>query len=246
MHNPIEIDHLTVDYATPKGVIRAVNDLSLSIPPGSVFGFLGVNGAGKTTVLHALLGFLRPTAGSIRVFGQPAGSLEARTRLGFLSEHPDTYRFLTGSELLLFHAQLFGLDWKTARRRSAEALEWVGLAPAAAARRIQTYSRGMMQKICLAQALINDPDVLILDEPTGGLDPLARLAVRDLIRSLRDRRKTVFFSSHELSEVELVCDRIGILAAGRLAALGKPGDLVRADESLEHYFIRIIQTGEKQ
>jgi len=243
MPHPIEIEHLHVQFPSPRGPIHAVRDLTLSVPAASVFGFLGLNGAGKTTVLHALLGFVTPAAGAVRLLGRPAGSIDARARVGFLPEHPDTYRFLTGRELLLFQAQMAGLDWKTARRRAGEALAAAGLAPADAERRIQTYSRGMMQKIGLAQALIHDPDVLILDEPTNGLDPLARLAVRDLIRSLRDRGKTIFFSSHELSEVERVCDRIAILKEGRLAALGAPDALVRPDENLEHYFVRIVAPG---
>jgi len=239
----IEIDRLTVEFPSARGVVRAVDGLSLSIVPGTVFGFLGTNGAGKTTVMHTLLGFIKATSGTARLFGEEAGSSSARARIGYLAEHPDTYRFLTGKELLFFTAQVFGLGRRESRRRIAEVLEWAGLDNAAAARRIQTYSRGMMQKICLAQALVNNPELLLLDEPTGGLDPIARLGFRDIIRRLREAGKTVFLSSHELSEVELVCDTVGILAAGRLVAMGAPGALVGPGESLEQYFVRMVSAG---
>jgi ABC-2 type transport system ATP-binding protein len=241
--NAIEIDRLTVEFRSARGPVRAVDGLSLSIAPGTVFGFLGSNGAGKTTAMHVLLGFIKATSGTARMFGEEVGSSRARSRTGYLAEHPDTYRFLTGNELLFFTAQLFSLGRRESRRRIAEVLDWVGLDEAAAARRIQTYSRGMMQKICLAQALVNNPEVLLLDEPTGGLDPIARLNFRDIIRRLREAGKTVFLSSHELSEVEMVCDTVGILAAGRLVAMGAPVSLVGPGESLEQYFVRMVSAG---
>jgi ABC-2 type transport system ATP-binding protein len=243
MSNAIEIETLRVEFKTRKGIVRAVDDLSFSVKAGSVFGFLGANGAGKTTVMHVLLGFIRATAGRVSVLGNPAASVDTRGRIGFLPEHPDTYRFLTGRESLLYCGQLFGFDLATARLRASQLLSLAGLDGNAADRRIQTYSRGMMQKICLAQALVNDPDILLLDEPTGGLDPVARLQVRDIIRNLQERGKTVFFSSHELSEVEMVCDTVCILAEGRLVVIGTPRSLTGRDESLEQFFVKTVTTG---
>lgn len=236
----IEIENLRVEFKTRNGIVRAVDDLSFSVRTGSIFGFLGANGAGKTTVMHVLLGFIRATAGRISILGSPVASAAAKARIGFLPEHPDTYRFLTGRESLLYCGQLFGFDLATSRRRAAHLVNLVGLDVTAADRRIQTYSRGMMQKICLAQALVNDPDILLLDEPTGGLDPVARLQVRDIIRDLQARGKTVFFSSHELSEVEMVCDTVCILASGRLVVTGHPSSLTGPGESLEQFFVRTI------
>lgn len=243
MSPAIEIENLRVEFKTRNGIMRAVDDLSFSVSSGSVFGFLGANGAGKTTVMHVLLGFIRATSGRAAIFGTSVVSAAARSRIGFLPEHPDTYRFLTGRESLLYGGQLFGLDLAASRRRAAQLLALVGLDGAAADRRIQTYSRGMMQKICLAQALVNDPDILLLDEPTGGLDPVARLQVRDLIRDLHARGKTIFFSSHELSEVEMVCDTVCILAAGRLVVTGAPRSLPGPGESLEQFFVRTVTNG---
>jgi ABC-2 type transport system ATP-binding protein len=205
-----------------------------------VFGFLGPNGAGKTTLIHVLLGFIDATAGSASVFGQPVTATIARDRIGYLAENPDTYNFLTGRELLTMTGRLFRLSRRDSAQRAAALLAETGLAEAAD-RRIATYSRGMRQRICVAQSLVNDPDLLILDEPTGGLDPLGRMDIRRLIAARRDAGKTVFFSSHELSEVELVCDRIAILAAGRLMALGRLSDLVQPGQNLERYFIDLVQ-----
>jgi ABC-2 type transport system ATP-binding protein len=239
MENAIEIRDLRVVFAAPGGAVTALDGLDLSVPAGQVFGFLGPNGAGKTTTMHVLLGFIRATAGSARLFGQDVRESIARRRIGYLQEHPDTYRFLTGRELLRLTGRLFLLRGEDLRRRIDRTIEQVGIGQAVD-RRIGTYSRGMLQRICLAQALINDPDLVILDEPTGGLDPIGRLAVRDLIADLRKQGKTVFFSSHELSEVELVCDHVAILRRGRVAAEGRAADLIRSGESLEKYFLRIV------
>ncbi len=239
MEHAIEMRSVTVRFPSRGGEVTALAGLDLVVEHGQVFGFLGPNGAGKTTAMHVLLGFIEAGEGEARLFGRDVRESIARRRIGYLPEHPDTYRFLTGRELLDMTASLFQLDRGTRRRRIGEAIEAVGL-QSAASRRIATYSRGMMQRICLAQALINDPDLLILDEPTGGLDPIGRMDIRRIIGELRERGKTVFFSSHELSEVELVCDTLAILARGRIAAQGPAASLVAPGERLEQVFMKVI------
>jgi ABC-2 type transport system ATP-binding protein len=235
----IEVKNLLVEYPSGKGVVQAVCGLSLAVPEGRVYGFIGPNGAGKTTTMQVLLGFIEPKAGEARMFDEDVRRSIARRRIGYLPEHPDLYRFLTGRELLTMAGRLFRMERKTLRRRIEELLEMVDLTSAAESR-IATYSRGMLQRIGLAQALIHDPELLILDEPTSGFDPLGRIEFRNLIASLRDRGKTVFFSSHELSEVERVCDQVGIIAGGRLIAEGTVSELVKGGENLEQYFLRIL------
>lgn len=239
MDPAVSINDLVVAFPSHQGAIRALDGLTLHVEPGQVFGFLGPNGAGKTTTMHVLLGFITATSGVARIFGTDVRHSIARRRIGYLPEHPDTYRFLSGRELLEMAGRLFLMKGPQLRHRIQDVLVMTGI-EAAADRRIATYSRGMMQRICLAQALINDPDLVILDEPTGGLDPIGRMEVRKIIADLRDRGKTVFFSSHELSEVELVCDHLAILARGRVVAEGKASDLVKPNESLEKYFMRVV------
>ena len=239
MDPALETRDLSVTFNTPQGPVRALDGVSLRVEPGRVFGFLGPNGAGKTTTMHVLLGFIAATSGEARIFGADVRQSIARQRIGYLPEQPDTYRFLSGRELLTLTGRLFLMRGAALRARVEEVLAEVAL-QAAADRRIATYSRGMMQRVCLAQAMINDPDLLILDEPTGGLDPIGRMAVRRLISRLRARGKTVFFSSHELSEVELVCDHAAILARGRIVAEGRIRDMAKPGESLERYFMRVI------
>jgi len=228
-----------VVYPSRKGAVTALDGVSLTVPVGTVFGFLGPNGAGKTTTMHVLLGFVAATSGEARLFGADVRRSIARQRIGYLAEHPETYRFLTGRELLRKAGALFLMNGPQIRRRVDDVLRLVDLGEAAE-RRIATYSRGMLQRIGLAQALINDPDLVILDEPAGGLDPIGRLSIRRLIAGLRERGKTVFFSSHELSEVEMVCDQIAIIAGGRIVAEGAASELVKPGESLEKYFMKVV------
>ena len=239
MNNAIEIENLTVIFKTGRREIRALDRLNLTVESGHIFGFLGPNGAGKTTAMHVLMGFISDYQGTARIFGCDVRKSIARSRLGYLTEHPDTYRFLTGVELLKATGLLFGLRGETLRKRIDEILNTVGLTESAN-RRIGTYSRGMIQRICLAQALLNNPDLLILDEPTSGLDPIGRMEVRSLILSLKQQGKTVFFSSHELSEVDLVCDRLAIISRGRIVAEGKTDELIKPGENLETYFLRMV------
>ena len=238
----IDIQGLSVSFPAPTGTVHALRNLTITVAPGTVFGFLGPNGAGKTTTIHVLLGFQDADHGSARLFGKPVTETIAREKIGYLSENPDTYTFLTGRELLTMAGRLFALPASELRRRTDQLLQETGLT-FAADRRIAGYSRGMRQRICMAQALINDPDLLILDEPTGGLDPLGRMDIRRIIADRKKAGKTVFFSSHELSEVELACDRVAILSQGTLLAEGAVSDLVSPGENLERYFIKAVTSG---
>jgi len=224
----IQTDHLTKDYAVGfwrKRPRRALDDLTLTVEAGEVFGFLGPNGAGKTTTLKLLVDLIRPTAGRATILGRPAGDLQVRRRLGYLPEHPYFYDHLTAEELLGYFAGLFGMHGDERRRRVSSMLDRVGLG---AERRMQLrkYSKGMLQRVGLAQALLNDPEVVFLDEPMSGLDPLGRRDVRQLILELRDRGCTVFFSSHILGDAESLCSRVAILAGGRLVTTGKLTELL--------------------
>ena len=199
--------------------VKAVEDLSLDVAEGEIFGLLGPNGAGKTTAIKMLLGFVRPTQGRAFVAGEAAGSLAARKHLGYLPENPALYEFLTGEEYLRFAGRLAGLSGADAARRSAALLEQVGLA-GRADRPIRRFSKGMVQRLALAQALIGEPRIVVLDEPMSGLDPIGRKDVRDLIFELRRQGRTVLFSTHILSDVEAICDRVAIMVGGRLTDCG--------------------------
>ena len=210
----------------------ALADLSITVAYGEVFGFLGPNGAGKTTAVKMLVGLIRPTAGDGRVLGYPLGDHRARRQIGYL---PELFRFhdwLTAEELLDLHGQLYGLSRAERRRRIPEVLELVGLTEAAR-RRVRTYSKGMQQRIGIAQALLAAPRLVILDEPTSALDPLGRRDVRDLIRRLRADGVTVFLNSHLLSEVEAVCDRVAFVNHGRVIAIGPLDELLRGELVVE-------------
>ena len=239
MKSAIEIENLSVTYNKGDGAVSALQDITLKVPIGTVFGFLGPNGAGKTTAMHVLLGFISPTAGSASIFGTDVRHSISRQRIGYLAEHPNTYRFLTGRELLRAAGNLFLIPKKELNERIDQLLSQLDLTYAGN-RRVGTYSRGMLQRICVAEALINDPDLVILDEPTGGLDPIGRRQIRNIIENLRNDGKTVFFSSHELSEVELVCDSLAILNKGRLIISGRAADIIPEGESFERFFMRTI------
>ncbi len=203
----------------------AVAGLSLRVPAGEVFGFLGPNGAGKSTTVKMLVGLVRPTAGRGRLLGRPLGDTQARRRLGFLPEQFRFHEWLRAEEFLDLHASLYGLPRRERPRRIAEALELVGLS-ARAGDTLGTFSKGMLQRIGIAQAIIADPELVILDEPTSALDPIGRRDVRDLIRRLRARGVAVFLNSHLLSEVETVCDRVAIIDHGMVVRQGALADLV--------------------
>jgi ABC-2 type transport system ATP-binding protein len=203
----------------------ALHGLDLTVQPGEVFGFLGPNGAGKTTTIKILLGLVSPTAGSARLLGQPVGDASARARVGYLPENFRFHDWLTGWALLDFHARLAGLSAADRAARIPKVLDIVGLS-GRGGDRIRSYSKGMTQRIGIAQAIIHDPALVLLDEPTSALDPVGRREVRDLIRSLRERGMTVFLNSHLLSEVEMVCDRVAIVDRGRVVRSGALSDLL--------------------
>ncbi|MBU4304421.1 MAG: ABC transporter ATP-binding protein [Candidatus Omnitrophica bacterium] len=226
----------------------ALRNLSLSVNRGEVFGFLGPNGAGKTTTIKSILNLLYPTQGSIFVFDSPSFHPRVRQRIGYMPEIAQYYWYLTPRELMMMYAGFFGIKKNDALRKIDGLCALVGLEKEAGVL-MKNFSKGMMQKVSLAQALINDPELLILDEPTSGLDPVARMKVRDIIKDLKAKGTTVFFSSHELSEVELISDRIGILNAGRMVTVADMKDILSQKghrQSLERYFLDIITKEENQ
>lgn len=223
----IDIEHGRLKLRFRDRKMEALKDLTLNVEEGEIFGLLGHNGAGKTTAIKILTGIHYATSGSATMLGRPVGEPEARRRLGFLPENPYFYDYLRGWEFLEFYGQLYGIPKELRRKRIEELLERVGLTHARNLP-LRGYSKGMNQRIGLAQALLNDPDLVILDEPQSGLDPLGRKAVRDLILDLRRQGKTVMFSSHILQDAELICDRVAVLNRGRLTAMGPLNDLLSA------------------
>jgi ABC-2 type transport system ATP-binding protein len=223
----IEIQGLRKSFSGHLGIRRtlAVDGLELSVRPGEIFGLLGPNGAGKTTTLKLLLGLLRPDSGVIRLFGRPPQDVDARRRLGFLPENPYFYDYLTAAEFLDLYGRLHGLSAADRKRRIASAIQRVGLSGREGTA-LRKFSKGMTQRLGLAQAIQHDPELVILDEPMSGLDPVGRREVRDLILAQRAAGKTVFFSSHILQDAEMLCDRVAIVFRGKLRAVGKLDELV--------------------
>jgi ABC-2 type transport system ATP-binding protein len=219
----VEIINLTKDYEVGfwrKRKVRALDDLSLSINEGQIFGFLGANGAGKTTTLKLLMRLIFPTGGSARILGHDIQDVRMHRRIGYLPENPYFYDYLTARELVEYCAELFGLTPVERRKRAADLLARVKLDEKRWDTQLRKFSKGMLQRVGLAQSLVNDPEIVFLDEPMSGLDPVGRREVRDLIASLRDEGKTVFMCSHILSDIEVLCDRVAILKSGRLAQAG--------------------------
>ena len=219
----------------------ALKNLNLEVEKGEILGYLGPNGSGKTTTFKVLLDLIRPDSGHIEIFGLPVGRA-ARKRIGFLPENPYFYMYLTAFESLHFHGQLKGMSNPERKKRIPDLLELVGLAHASD-RPLKKFSRGMLQRIGIAQALINDPDVLILDEPMSGLDPNGRKRMRDIILSCRNQGKTVIFSSHILSDVEIMCDRAAIIRQGELQDVLQVGDIL--DDNIQHWEITCSKISEK-
>jgi len=224
----IEVRDLCKTYRTPlrRRKVEALRGVSFQVERGKIFGFVGPNGAGKTTTIRTLMGLIRPTSGSATILGKHIPSRAARFRVGFLPESPYFYDYLSVDELLDLSGRLFGLSADVRAKRANELVERVGLGRARS-QRLKKFSKGMLQRAGLAQALMNDPDVVVLDEPMSGLDPIGRKEVRDLIVELRAQGKTVFFSSHILTDIEAVADRVAIVARGRLEAEGTPAELVK-------------------
>jgi len=238
----VEIENLTKDYEVGfwrKRKVRALDGLSLNVEAGQIFGFLGANGAGKTTTLKLLMRLIFPTAGRASILGQDISDISMHQRIGYLPENPYFYDYLTPREFLDYSGQLFGLDSATRKRRAEELLTRVHLDQKSWGRQLRKLSKGMLQRVGLAQALVNDPEIVFLDEPMSGLDPVGRREVRDLIASLRTEGKTVFMCSHILSDIEVLCDNVAILKQGRLAHAGSLDELRAREVSL----IEIVAAG---
>ena len=227
------------------GEVRAVDDLTLSLGKGEIMGFLGANGAGKTTTIKMLLGLIRPSSGTVSVLGGDPSDAQVRSKIGYMPEIAYYYPYLNARELLAFYGGLCGMDGKTIRARTDELLATVGLADAAK-RSLKTYSKGMLQRAGIAQALLHDPDLLVLDEPFTGLDPLARIHFRNLMHQLREQGKTIFFSSHELGETELLCDAVTIMKSGRAVYQGPVRQLAGdGEKNLERLFLEVLGKDER-
>lgn len=217
----IEIENLTKDFRVGmRGVkLRAVDDVSFFVNPGEIFGLLGPNGSGKSTTLKIILGLLRPTSGECRIFGKKSSDISVRSRIGFLPEAPYFYGYLTGRELVKYYARMSGVPAQKIEEATEDALALTGMT-AAAARRVKTYSKGMLQRIGVAQAVVHNPDLVILDEPTAGIDPIGSAEIGDAIRTMKSRGKTVVLCSHLLGQIEELCDRVAIMNRGKLSVAG--------------------------
>jgi ABC-2 type transport system ATP-binding protein len=229
----IEINNLTKDYEVGfwrKRKVRALDGLSLTVEPHQIFGFLGANGAGKTTTLKLLMRLIFPTSGSARILGHDISDVAMHARIGYLPESPYFYDYLTAREFLTYSGELFGLDKSTRAARAEQLLSRVNLDRKSWDRQLRKFSKGMLQRVGLAQALVNNPEIVFLDEPMSGLDPVGRREVRDLIAALRGEGKTVFMCSHILSDIEVLCDSVAILKGGRVARSGSLDEL-RAQET---------------
>ena len=240
----VEITNLTKDYEVGfwrKRKVRALDDLSLSIDAGQIFGFLGANGAGKTTTLKLLMRLIFPTSGSARILGHDIQDVRMHSRIGYLPENPYFYDYLTARELLEYCAEIFGFPVAERRKRAADLLARVRLDEKRWDTQLRKFSKGMLQRVGLAQSLINDPEIVFLDEPMSGLDPVGRREVRDLIASLRNDGKTVFMCSHILSDIEVLCDRVAILKRGRLAQVGYLDELRQRTEGPPQ--LEVLATG---
>ncbi len=240
----VEITNLTKDYEVGfwrKRKVRALDDLSLSIEAGQIFGFLGANGAGKTTTLKLLMRLIFPTSGRARILGHDIQDVRMHRRIGYLPENPYFYDYLTARELLEYCAEIFGFPAVERKRRTADLLARVKLDEKRWDTQLRKFSKGMLQRVGLAQSLINDPEIVFLDEPMSGLDPVGRREVRDLIASLRDDGKTVFMCSHILSDIEVLCDQVAILKRGRLAQVGYLDELRQKTEDPNR--LEVLATG---
>jgi ABC-2 type transport system ATP-binding protein len=224
----IETDNLTKMYGKKTGC----REINLSVGEGQIFGFLGPNGAGKSTLVKMMVGLLFPSSGTARILGEPLGNLEVRGKVGFLPENFRYQDWLTGEELLTFHASLYKMSRVEKARRVPEVLKSVGLRDKAK-QKVGSYSKGMQQRVGLACALLPDPELIFLDEPTSALDPLGRREVRQIMMELRDRGKTVFLNSHLLSEIEMICDRVAIINKGKIVTEGALGDLLAGTVEVE-------------
>ena len=236
----IEIENLTKDYETGfwrKKKTRALDGLSLQVESGQIFGFLGGNGAGKTTTIKILMRLLFADAGGARILGRDIADVKMHRSIGYCPENPYFYDYLKASELMNYFGELFGLDAAARKRKTAELLTRVGLDEKDWNKQLRKFSKGMLQRVGLAQSLINEPEIVFLDEPMSGLDPIGRREIRELISDLRDNGTTVFMSTHILSDIEALCDNVAILRKGKLAATGKLDDLLTKSGEAQEFEI---------
>ena len=248
MENVIEITNLTKDYEIgfwKKKKVRSLDDLSLMVKGGQIFGFLGANGAGKTTTIKLLMRLLFPTNGTARILGRDISDADMHRSIGYCPENPYFYDYLTALELMNFFGEIFGLDAAKRKSRSQELLTKVGLEQKNWNKQLRTFSKGMLQRVGLAQSLINEPEVVFLDEPMSGLDPIGRREVRELIAGLRDHGTTVFMSTHILSDIEALCDEVAILRNGKLAATGNLEQLLTSSGEKRGFEIGLSGTSEE-
>lgn len=239
----ITISNISKWYGTEKKGKFSVKDLNISIKKGSVFGFLGPNGAGKTTTIKMIVGLAKPTSGHIKIAGGSPDDISVKQKIGFMPESPSFYLYLTGREFLEFVSSLFAI--KNNNDKIDELLKSVELFDAAN-RQVRTYSKGMLQRLGLAQALINDPEILFLDEPLDGLDPLGRAEIKKIILALKAKNKTIFLNSHILSDVAELCDYVGIIDKGTLLIMDTPANITRGHRDLEEAFVALINKRRKE
>lgn len=238
----IEIENLTKDYETgfwKKKKVRALDGLTLNVKPGQIFGFLGGNGAGKTTTIKILMRLLFPSAGSAKILGSDISDVKSHSRIGYCPENPYFYDYLTARELMDYFGELFGYDAAKRKEKTEHLLSGVGLDEKDWNKQLRKFSKGMLQRVGLAQSLINDPEIVFLDEPMSGLDPIGRREVRELIAGLRDNGMTVFMSTHILSDIEALCDEVAILRRGKLAATGNLDDLLTQSGEQQSFEINV-------
>jgi len=238
MTTAISVEKLSKEYrGKRRQKVEALKNLSLAVAPGEVYGFLGPNGAGKSTTIKIIVGQIRPTKGQAAIFGEPAGSCQSRHKIGYLPENPALYDFLTAREYLAMVGRCFQMSPKSLKTESERALDLLDL-QSAANRPIRGYSKGMVQRLALAQALLHDPELYILDEPMSGLDPVGRVLVKEIMQDLKRRGKTVFFSTHVIADVEAVCDRVAIVANGELRAESAVNEIIAA--GIDGYMVRLV------
>ena len=240
MNTIIEIENLTKDYEVgfwKKKKVRALDNLNLQVESGQIFGFLGGNGAGKTTTIKILMSLIFPTNGKAKILGSDIADVKMHRRIGYCPENPYFYDYLKASELMMYFAELFGLDKAKGKQKTAELLTKVGLEEKDWNKQLRKFSKGMLQRVGIAQALINEPEIVFLDEPMSGLDPIGRREVRELIAELRNQGTTVFMSTHILSDIEALCDNVAILRNGKLAATGKLDDLLTQSGEMQSFEI---------
>jgi ABC-2 type transport system ATP-binding protein len=238
----VEIENLTKDYETgfwKKKKVRALDGLTLNVRPGQIFGFLGGNGAGKTTTIKILMRLLFPSAGSARILGSDISDVKTHSRIGYCPENPYFYDYLTARELMDYFGELFGFDAASRKQKTGDLLTAVGLDEKDWNKQLRKFSKGMLQRVGLAQSLINDPEIVFLDEPMSGLDPIGRREVRELIAGLREKGTTVFMSTHILSDIEALCDEVAILRKGRLAATGNLDELLTQSGEQQSFEINV-------